>query len=145
MYASSVYQVHCMLADDADITGTANAYGVSLRTLRFYEEKGLLTPFRLGGTRLYRPKDRVRLEFILKGKRMGFSLIQIRKLLDKRKERDMPDLRNAEQAAIGSLFERLSKDQIQQQLQLLERQRDDLQDAIDTLHMAGELKTGGGP
>ncbi len=133
-----------MLADDADITATANAYGVSLRTLRFYEEKGLLTPFRLGGTRLYRPKDRVRLEFILKGKRMGFSLIQIRKLLDQRKERDMPDLPDAEQAAIGSLFERLSKDQIKQQLQLLERQRDDLQDAIDTLHMAGELKTGGG-
>jgi DNA-binding transcriptional MerR regulator len=59
------------------ITQLASEYGVSLRTLRHYEELGLLSPERVGTTRLYHQRDRIRLELILRGKRLGFSLDEI--------------------------------------------------------------------
>jgi DNA-binding transcriptional MerR regulator len=52
-------------------------YDVTLRTLRHYEELGLLAPERVGTSRVYRQRDRVRLELILRGKRLGFSLQEI--------------------------------------------------------------------
>ncbi|WP_306120017.1 MULTISPECIES: MerR family DNA-binding transcriptional regulator [unclassified Roseitalea] len=60
----------------------AAEFGVTLRTLRFYEDKGLLEPRRVGNTRLYTRRDRARLKLILLGKRVGFSLHEIRMLLD---------------------------------------------------------------
>ena len=59
------------------IAELATAYGVTLRTLRHYEELGLLGPERVGTTRVYRQRDRIRVELILRGKRLGFSLDQI--------------------------------------------------------------------
>jgi DNA-binding transcriptional MerR regulator len=55
----------------------ADEYGLTLRTLRHYEELGMLSPERVGATRLYHQRDRVRLELILRGKRIGFSLDEI--------------------------------------------------------------------
>jgi DNA-binding transcriptional MerR regulator len=55
----------------------AEDYDVTLRTLRHYEELGLLTPERVGTSRVYRQRDRIRLELILRGKRLGFSLQEI--------------------------------------------------------------------
>jgi DNA-binding transcriptional MerR regulator len=55
----------------------AEEYGVTLRTLRHYEELGLLFPERVGTTRVYHQRDRIRLELILRGKRLGFSLAEI--------------------------------------------------------------------
>ena len=52
-------------------------YGVTLRTLRHYEELGLLFPERVGSARVYHQRDRIRLELILRGKRLGFSLGEI--------------------------------------------------------------------
>ncbi len=52
----------------------ANEYDVTLRTLRHYEELGLLSPMRSGSARHYRQRDRIRLELILRGKRLGFTL-----------------------------------------------------------------------
>lgn len=59
------------------ITQLAQEYDVTLRTLRHYEQLGLLSPERVGATRVYRQRDRIRLELILRGKRLGFSLDQI--------------------------------------------------------------------
>lgn len=57
-------------------------YGVTARALRFYEAKGLLAPHRDGQRRFYRLADRARLKLILQGKRFGFSLAEIRELLE---------------------------------------------------------------
>ena len=59
-----------------------DAFDVTPRTLRFYEQKELLFPQRTGNRRLYSRKDRARLKLILKGKRFAFSLEDIRQLLD---------------------------------------------------------------
>ena len=59
-----------------------DAYGVTARTLRFYESKELLAPIRDGQKRLYTRRDRARLKLILRGKRFGFPLEEIRQLLD---------------------------------------------------------------
>jgi DNA-binding transcriptional MerR regulator len=57
-------------------------FAVSARTLRFYEEKGLLAPRRKGEQRLYSRRDRARLRYVLMGKRVGFSLEEVREMLD---------------------------------------------------------------
>lgn len=59
-----------------------DAYDVTPRTLRFYEAKELIAPVRRGTTRLYTYRDRARLRLILRGKRFGFSLEDLRQLLD---------------------------------------------------------------
>ena len=58
----------------------AQEYGITLRTLRFYEAKRLLNPYRHGATRLYRSSDRKRLSVILTGRRLGFTLAEIKHL-----------------------------------------------------------------
>jgi len=64
------------------VTQLATDLGITPRTLRFYEDKGLLMPQRLGTTRAYTHRDRVRMILILRGKRMGFSLREIKEFLD---------------------------------------------------------------
>ncbi len=71
--------------DDRDvyrIGDLAQEFGVTLRTLRFYEDRGLLSPERRGTTRLYSQKDRKRLRLILLGKVLGFSLTEVRQIMD---------------------------------------------------------------
>jgi len=63
------------------IGSLAREFDVTLRTLRFYEDKGLLTPKRVGTTRLYSNCDRTRLKLILFSKQVGFSLVEIREIL----------------------------------------------------------------
>lgn len=60
----------------------ADMFGVTPRTIRFYEDKGLLTPQREGGIRVFDPRDRLRFEKIMRGKRLGFSLDDIRAVFD---------------------------------------------------------------
>jgi DNA-binding transcriptional MerR regulator len=64
------------------VTELADALGITARTLRFYEDKGLLQPARVGTTRMYTHRDRARMMLILRGKRLGFSLRDIRDYLD---------------------------------------------------------------
>jgi len=64
------------------VTELAENLGITPRTLRFYEDKGLLTPRRAGNTRVYTHRDRGRMILILRGKRLGFSLSEIREWLD---------------------------------------------------------------
>lgn len=107
----------------------AHTYGVSLRTLRFYEDKGLIFPRRHGTARYYSPSDRIRLELILKGKRLGFSLAEIHELIASR-------TRAAPEAEETDLIVSLNSEQVAAQIVHLERQRDDLTDAIAELREA---------
>ena len=69
-------------AEAFTITDLARAFDVTARTLRFYESEGLLKPERRGSQRLYSRADRARLAWILRGRSVGFSLADIRDLLD---------------------------------------------------------------
>ncbi len=71
-----------MTEDMMTIREMCEAYDVTPRTLRFYEAKELLFPIREGQKRLFTKRDRARLKLILRGKRFGFSLEEIRQLLD---------------------------------------------------------------
>jgi DNA-binding transcriptional MerR regulator len=64
------------------VSQLARQLGVTARTIRFYEDKDLITPQRAGTTRVYTHRDRARLVLILRGKRLGFSLREIREFLD---------------------------------------------------------------
>nr|WP_298332263.1 MerR family DNA-binding transcriptional regulator [Haloactinopolyspora sp.] len=63
------------------ITELADEFGVTLRTIRFYEEQGLLNPARNGTRRIFDDGDRVRLGLVLRGKRLGFGLDEIKKII----------------------------------------------------------------
>lgn len=67
---------------ELSIAQIAEEYGVTHRTVRFYEDRGLITPERRGTRRVYHPRDRVRLGLILRGKRLGFSLEEITRIID---------------------------------------------------------------
>lgn len=64
------------------IAELAREFDVTTRTIRFYEDQGLITPRRAGQRRVYAPRDRVRLKLIMRGKRLGFSLDEIREIID---------------------------------------------------------------
>ena len=64
------------------VTELCNAFDVTPRTLRFYEDKGLLSPRRINGTRVYSRRDRARLALILRAKAIGSSLAEIKQYLD---------------------------------------------------------------
>lgn len=68
------------------ITELTREFGISTRTLRFYEDEGLLAPLRRGRTRLFRPSDRQLVRQIMRGKRLGFSIAEIREIIQIYKE-----------------------------------------------------------
>jgi DNA-binding transcriptional MerR regulator len=74
------------VTDDAarprTIAEVADEFGVTHRTVRFYEDQGLISPERRGTARMFHPRDRVRLALVLRGKRLGFDLGQIRRIVD---------------------------------------------------------------
>ena len=99
----------------------AREFGVSLRALRFYEDRGLLSPVRLGSSRIYDARQRARLELHLKGKQLGFTLTEIRALLER------------EERGEGAPKLRLSVKQIDDQIAHLERQKAEIETAIAEL------------
>jgi DNA-binding transcriptional MerR regulator len=112
---------------EATIGEMARAFGVTLRTLRFYEDRNLLRPRRAGNARYYGGVDRARLAMILKGKQLGFTLAEI------------ADLIGADDGAAKSDFEeRLQPEQIVDQLSHLERQRHEIDEAIALLKATRE-------
>jgi DNA-binding transcriptional MerR regulator len=70
------------MADTFGIAELAREFGVTTRTIRFYEDRGLIAPRRVGQRRVYGSRDRVRLKLIMRGKRLGFSLADIGQMLD---------------------------------------------------------------
>jgi DNA-binding transcriptional MerR regulator len=77
---------HAGASDDGprlfSIGDLAAEFGVSPRAIRFYEDQGLLAPQRIGGNRIYSARDRARLSLVLRGKRLGFALADIKEMLD---------------------------------------------------------------
>jgi DNA-binding transcriptional MerR regulator len=71
-----------MTAKTYSISELARELDVTTRTIRFYEEQGMLLPTRRGQERIYTPKDRVALKLILRGKRIGFSLAECKSLIE---------------------------------------------------------------
>lgn len=102
------------------ISQLAREFEVTPRALRFYEDKGLLTPRRDGMNRVYSHRDRARLQLILRGKRVGLSLIEIKEILDLYKV----DQRAQAQTALKKYKARVVA---------LEAQREDIDAAIETL------------
>ena len=109
-------------AAEMTISQMSRLYGVSLRTLRFYEDRGLVKPRREGNARFYRGADRVRMEMILRGKKLGFTLTEINDLIGGKGANETPDLE-----------EQLKPQQIVNQIGHLERQRQEIEDAIQRL------------
>jgi len=70
------------MATTFTISELAREFGVTTRTIRFYEDQGLLSPKREGTNRVFSPRDRVRLKLALRGKRLGFPLAEIRELFE---------------------------------------------------------------
>ncbi len=100
-------------------------FGATARALRFYEDKGLLTPTRKGQTRVYDARDRARLKLILRGRRIGFSLQEIREMMDLYDRKD----HNVHQMVIALRRHRA-------QIETLKQQRDDIDGAIQTAEEA---------
>lgn len=100
----------------------SKAYGVTLRTLRFYEKKGLINPRRAGRLRFYDSNERKRLEMILLGKELGFSLAEIKEAIDSADWGDSVDFE--------SLF---PEQQILRQLKYLEQRREEIDRSITRL------------
>lgn len=118
-----------MSTETLTIREMCDTYDVTPRTLRFYEAKELLFPQRLGQKRLFTKRDRARLKLILRGKRFGFSLEEIRQLLDLYYKGD-GQLSQLEQ----------SYDLACKRLEDLEKQRTDIEEAITDLR--DQLKWG---
>ena len=99
-----------------------DAFGVTARALRFYEDEELIAPERRGTTRLYTDRDRARLTWILRGKRVGFSLNDIRELLDLY---DLGDHRHTQMLA--------TLERCQERVAALHRQKQDIDATIAEL------------
>ncbi len=104
------------------VTELARELGVTPRALRFYEDKGLLSPQRVGGTRVYLYRDRARLILILRGKRLGFSLREISEYLD------LYDADPMQRTQIDRLLEF-----VQERMASLEQQREALEETLSEL------------
>lgn len=74
--------LHSTMPTTFSISELAREFDVTTRTIRFYEDQGLLSPRREGTTRIFSGRDRVRLKLALRGKRLGFSLAEIRELFE---------------------------------------------------------------
>lgn len=101
------------------IAELSREFAITPRTIRFYEDEGLIKPRRQGTMRLYTAGDRTRLSWILRGKRLGFSLAEIRELLD---------LYQVDRTGIQQLRELLRRSQLH--IVDLERKRADLDQHI---------------
>jgi DNA-binding transcriptional MerR regulator len=98
------------------IAELAREFGVTTRTIRHYEHEGLLTPARRGLVRVFSGRDRVRLKLALRGKRLGFSLQEIKELFN------LYDLARDERQQLQAFLEKLDKRKA-----LLEQQREDIE------------------
>jgi DNA-binding transcriptional MerR regulator len=111
-----------MQNDQMTIREMCDLFDVTPRTLRFYEAKELIAPIRDGQKRLYTKRDRARLKLILRGKKFGFSLEEIRQLLE------MYYMQDQQQTQMSKTYELA-----QVRLQELKRQRDELDQTIEEL------------
>ena len=113
------------------ISELAGEFGVTSRALRLYEESKLLTPKRDGTRRIYAERDRVRLRLVLRGKRLGWSLAEIRESFS------LYDSKLGEEAQLHYLLEKLDA-----RRDILETQKQDVELALADLgHIANNART----
>jgi DNA-binding transcriptional MerR regulator len=117
--------------DEFTIRDLTREFGVTARTLRFYEEKGLIAPKRDGQDRLYSRRDRARLKYVLMGKVVGFSLEEIRDMLD------LYDLGDGQVTQLKVAHERFLE-----QIERLRRQRAEIDRALAELERASATVAG---
>jgi DNA-binding transcriptional MerR regulator len=111
-----------MTADRFSITDLAREFDLTTRAIRFYEDEGLIAPERRGTTRVYAARDRTRLKLILRGKRLGFSLQEIREMID------MYDAPPGEAGQLDLFLTRIA-----QRRESLQRQREDIEVTLGEL------------
>ncbi len=109
------------------ITELTREFGISTRTLRFYEDEGLVQPVRRGRTRLFRPSDRHLIRQILRGKRLGFAISEIREIIQMYREPP---------GEVGQL--NLMIKRIEEKREELRQKRRDLEDTLAELDQAEE-------
>lgn len=109
------------------ITELTREFGISTRTLRFYEDEGLIHPMRRGRTRLFRPSDRHLVRQIIRGRRLGFSINEIREIIQIYKEPP---------GEVGQL--KLMIERIAEKREDLRQKRRDLEETIGELDHAEE-------
>ena len=115
------------MRDFYSITEMTREFDISTRTLRFYEDEGLIQPVRRGRTRLFRPADRHLVRQIMRGKRLGFSINEIREIIQIYKEPP---------GEIGQL--KLMIKRIEEKREDLRQKRRDLEETLSELDHAEE-------
>lgn len=101
------------------ISQLSEEFGITPRAIRFYEDEDLIKPSRQGQSRIYSPRDRARLALILRGKRVGFSLVEIKEMLD------LYDMNDGQATQLSHAIKKFNE-----RINSLERQRGDIEQAL---------------